>query len=153
MDVAAAVAVVGFEREQGNKLGVYRLVDHLAATADAVAVDGGVGVGPSPIRHPTTMTTSRSRVSPRVVAASVDGDDCWCCRKTFGPGCYPGDTPARSKEQSCRCKPVVLAAVGNAEAKIAAGVCSGLSGRSVGPGSHCFAFGDLDLSSGSWTYS
>lgn len=67
---------------------------------------------------------------------------------------------ARSKKvQSCKCKLVApdavvgdAAAVGSAGVMIAVEVCSGLFGRSVEPRSHYFAFGDLDLSSGSWTY-
>lgn len=118
--------------------------------------------------------TNTFRVRPRLAAAAVvdaaaaaasvaDGDGCYCCcRKTSGPGRYPGGRLARSKKvQSCKCKLVAPAAVGDGAAAAAVGsagvmivveVCSGLFGRSVEPRSHCFAFGDLDLSSGSWTY-
>lgn len=111
------------------------------------------------------------RVRPRLAAVAVvdaaaaasvaDGDGCYCCcRKTSGPGRYPGGRLARSKKvQSCKCKLVApdaavgdAAAVGSAGVMIAVEVCSGLFGRSVEPRSHYFAFGDLDLSSGSWTY-
>lgn len=133
-----------------------RLVDHLAD----VAVGGDAG--------PVPASTFRGTTPPRLPAAAaassvVGGDDyccycCCCCRKTFGPGCYSGDTPARSKGRSYRCKLVALAGgaavdAGSAGVMIAVAVaCSGLFGRSVGPGNRCFAFGVLDLPSGSWTY-
>lgn len=93
-----------------------------------------------------------------VAVASVAGDDdCYyCCRRTSGPGRYPGGRSVRSKVQSCKYTSVALAgdvaAVGSAGVMIVVGICSGLFGRLVGPRNHCFAFGDLDLSSGSWTY-
>lgn len=110
----------------------------------------GVGGDAEPVRTSTFRGTPRLTVAAAASAfVAVGGDDCcWCCccRKTFGPGRYPGGTPARSKGRSYKCKLVALAgaAVGSAGVMIVVvAVCSGLFGRSVGLGSHCFVFGDL----------
>lgn len=114
-------------------------------------MDVAVGGDAEPV--PTSTFRGRPRLTVVAAAAAafvaVGGDDCcWCCccRKTFGPGRYPGGTPVRSKGRSYRCKLVALAgaAVGSAGVMIVVvAVCSGLFGRSVELGNHCFAFGDL----------
>lgn len=123
------------------------------------AVAAGDDAGPARMCRFRGTTLQLAVAAPSVVVGD-DGCCYCCCRKTFGPARYPGGTPARSKGLSYKSKLVALAgagaaaaAVGSAGVKIAVGVvCSGLFGRSVGLESHCFAFGDLGLLSGSWTY-
>lgn len=75
------------------------------------------------------------------VASVAGGDGCYyCCRRTSGPGRYPGGRSVRSMVQSCKCTSVALAgdvavavvgdaAVDSAGVMIVVGICSGLFGR------------------------